>query len=384
MSGEKTYMPEAVLPPKENRVANSTQRLTPLEIQKASTEIKRFMEQRFEQDLKLTKHCTPLAFMSGTGVNDDLDGSESKQPVKFIVPNRFVPRGLIVEPKKGEKNEYEMPCEVVQSLANWKRLMLKRLDCEVGTGLYCDSTSIRKGYKGDVTHSVIADQWDFEIRIEESDRTVPTLRNFVKTIWKMITDAEDYILQKYPHILMDGHPTSNKRLPKEITFITSEELHEMYPNLTVHERETAIVRKHGAVFIQGMGWPMKDGSAPEEVRSPSYDDWNLNGDIMVLQPLTEYRHEISSMGIRVNKQSLLAQLAHRGMSHQANYEYQKNLIDGKLPFSYGGGLGISRLLMLILRTGHIGEVQVGLWHDAHFKQAREAGINMIPDRILDE
>jgi len=351
MSGEKTYMPESVLPPKENRVANSTQRLTPLEIQKASNDIKRFMERRFEEDLNLTKHCTPLAFMSGTGVNDDLDGSESKQPVKFIVPNRFVPRGLIVKQKKGEKNEYEMPCEVVQSLANWKRLMLKRLGCEVGTGLYCDSTSIRKGYKGDVTHSVVADQWDFEIRIEESDRTVPTLRKFVKTIWKMITDAEDFILEKYPHILMEGHATSAKRLPKDITFITSEELHEMYPDFTVHERETAIVQKHGAVFIQGMGWPMKDGSPPEEVRSPSYDDWNLNGDIMVLHPLTGYRHEISSMGIRVNAQSLKAQLAHRGLNHQANYTYQKNLIDGNLPFSYGGGLGISRVLMLLLRTG---------------------------------
>lgn len=164
--------------------------------------------------------------------------------------------------------------------------------------------------------------------------------------------------------------------------MTSQELRDAYPDLDVHGRENAIVNKHGAVFIVGMGWPMRDGSAPEEVRSPGYDDWTLNGDIMCRHPLTEYRHEISSMGIRVDKDSVLAQLKHRDMMYEADLDFFKAVIEEELPFSYGGGLGISRLLMLLLRTGHIGEVQVGLWHDAHYKQAASAGIDMIPDRIL--
>lgn len=164
--------------------------------------------------------------------------------------------------------------------------------------------------------------------------------------------------------------------------MTSQELHDQYPDLDVHGRENAIVRKHCAVFIIGMGWPMSDGSEPEEVRSPGYDDWNLNGDIMCMHPLTEYRHEISSMGIRVDKESLLAQLEHRGMMDEAELDFFKAVIEERVPFSYGGGIGISRLAMLLLRTGHIGEVQVGLWHDAHYKQAAAAGIDMIPDRLI--
>lgn len=277
---------------------------------------------------------------------------------------------------------YSIDCEVVQSLAKWKRLMLDRLDCPVGQGIYCDSTSIRKGYKGDVTHSAIADQWDFEIRITKEQRNVEQLKVYVRTIWKIITDAEDYILDKYPQILLDGHPTATMRLPKEITFVTSQQLHDMYPALGVHGRENAAVKQFGAIFIIGMGWPMSDGTVPEEVRSPGYDDWNINGDIMVLHPLTEYRHEISSMGIRVDGKALMRQLEHRGMLQEKDLGFFKALRDEKLPYSYGGGIGISRLLMLLLRTCHIGEVQVGVWHDKHFEQAAEAGMDLIPDRIL--
>eukprot|EP00567_Pseudictyota_dubia_P009354 CAMPEP_0197439804 /NCGR_PEP_ID=MMETSP1175-20131217/6458_1 /TAXON_ID=1003142 /ORGANISM="Triceratium dubium, Strain CCMP147" /LENGTH=393 /DNA_ID=CAMNT_0042969789 /DNA_START=435 /DNA_END=1616 /DNA_ORIENTATION=- len=377
------YMPDSVLPPRQNREANSTHRLSRLDIQRASTAVKRFVEKRLEEDFNVVKHTTPLAFMTGTGVNDELDGTESKKSVKFIVPNRNVPRGIKVdEAIMKEKSPYEMNCEVVQSLAKWKRIMLDRLDCQVGEGIYCDSTSIRKGYKGDVTHSAIADQWDFEVRINEEDRTVDTLKAYIQKMWNIITDAEEYILELFPDILLEGHPSSKKRLPKEITFITSEDLHKMFPDLSVHGRETAAVRKFGAIFIIGMGWPMSDGSPPEEVRAPGYDDWNLNGDIMVEHPLTEYRHELMSTGVRVNKDSLIAQLAHRGLTNEESLDFNKAVIEGKLPFCFGGGLGISRLLMLLLRTGHIGEVQVGLWHDEHFKQAMAAGIDMIPDRLL--
>jgi aspartate--ammonia ligase len=358
-----------------------------------------------------------LAFLRGTGVNDELDGTVSKSPVRFIVPNQDIPRGIsndiqphhqqvMVDPSHEQQQQqqqhqdikeklvddnttntlppsYEMDCEVVQSLAKWKRIMLDRLECGVGQGIYCDSTSIRKGYKGDVTHSVIADQWDYEICLAREQRTLEQLQAFVRIIWRIITDAEDYILDLYPQILLSGHATAAWRLPKEITFVTAQELHDRYPGLDVHGRENAAVNQHGAIFIIGMGWPMSDGSAAEEVRSPGYDDWNLNGDIVVRHPLTEYRHELSSMGIRVDKDALLKQLEHRGVLHEQDMPFQKAVIEEKLPFSYGGGIGISRLLMLLLRTCHIGEVQVGLWHDAHYEQARAAGMDLIPDRIVE-
>jgi aspartate--ammonia ligase len=223
---------------------------------------------------------------------------------------------------------------------------------------------------------------DFEIHLTRGQRTVEQLKSYVRILWRIVTDAEDYILDKYPDILLDGHPTSTQRLPKEIHFVPSNELHELHPDLSVHERETAAVREWGAVFVIGMGWPMVDGSVAEEVRSPGYDDWNLNGDILCLHPLTGYRHEISSMGIRVDRASLLTQLEHRGMQDQAGLSFFQAVIHEQVPFSYGGGLGISRLLMLLLRTAHIGEVHVGVWHDAHYAQAARAGMDLIPDRIV--
>jgi aspartate--ammonia ligase len=229
---------------------------------------------------------------------------------------------------------------------------------------------------------VVVDQYDFEIRITRENRTVEQLQTYVRTIYKIITDVEDFILDRFPEILLKNHPTASWRLPKEITFVTSQELHDMYPDLDVYDRENAAVNKYGAAFIIGMGWPMSDGSAPEEVRSPGYDDWNLNGDISVRHPLTEYRHELSSMGIRVDKESLWKQLEHRGVLQEAKLDYQKAVLADEVPLSYGGGLGISRLLMLLLRTGHIGEVSVGVWHDRHYQQAAAAGIDLIPDRIV--
>jgi len=385
VNGERpTYMPSRVLPSTENLPASSTHRLSRIEIQKAITDVKRFVEARLESDMNLIRHVTPLAFQRGTGVNDELDGSKSKASVSFVVPNVDAPRGIKIDESLLKDSPFQIEAEVVQSLAKWKRIMLDRLSMDVGQGIYCDSTSIRKGYKGDVTHSAVADQWDYEIRISKEQRNVDQLKSYVKTIWKIITDAEDFILEKYPNILLQGHPTAKMRLPKEITFLTAEELHQMFPDEDVYGRENAAVRKYGAIFIIGMGWPMKDGSAPEEVRSPSYDDWTMNGDIMVLNPITGYRHEISSMGIRVDKDALLKQLEHRGMLHETEYSFQKAVLNDELPYSYGGGIGISRTLMLLLRTAHIGEVQCGLWHDEHYKQVRPLGIDLIPDRIVRE
>lgn len=385
-----SYMPYDLLPPSENWVANSTRRLSRIDLQKAITKVKRFVERRMETDLNLFEHTSPIAFKSGTGVNDELDGSESKSPVRFTVPNQFVPRGITPKPlselspqQQEEAKRYEIDCEVMQSLAKWKRVMLDRLKVNVGEGIYCSSTSIRKGYKGDVTHSVIADQWDYEIRIKEEDRNIETLKSYVRKIWTIITDAEDYILAEYPEIILPSHPTATFRLPKDITFITAEELHAKYPDMDVHGREDAAVQEYGAIFIIGMGWPMKDGSDPEEVRAPAYDDWTMNGDIIVMHPLTGYRHELSSMGIRVDSESIIAQLKHRGLEHQVDLPFNRAVINSSLPYSYGGGIGISRLLMLLLRTAHIGEVHCGVWHDEHYRMVSGCGIDLIPDRIID-
>lgn len=394
------------------------------------------------------QHTAPLTFLSGTGVNDDLDGSETHRAVHFTVPNRDAPRGMITPlrpihsgaaaaSKDPTSSPYEMECEVVQSLAKWKRLMLARLAVPIGQGIYCDSTSIRKGYKGDVTHSIVADQWgeywcswanetdvwrcpkfsiastisvlcahpcfrcsfrfapglsDFEIRLAPESRTVQQLEQYVRTLWKIITDAEKSVLQAFPEVLLPGHPTSHWRLPHDLKFVTSQQLHDWYPGMDARERETAAVKKWGAIFVHGMGWPMADGSAPEEVRAPDYDDWNLNGDIVVLHPLTEYRHELCSLGVRVDGPTLLQQLAHRrgggkGSSSDDDVQssltpYHRAVVDRKVPPSFGGGLGISRLLMLLLRTAHIGEVHVGVWHDLHHLQAQKAEIDLIPDRIV--
>lgn len=213
--------------------------------------------------------------------------------MRFTVPNKDIPRGIKQNKDSDDDEEaisspYEIDCEIVQSLAKWKRIMLDHLDVSVCEGIYCDSTSIRKGYKGDVTHSIVADQWDFEIRITKEQRNLDQLKEYVTTIYKIITDCEDYILEKYPNILLPGHETAKWRLPKDITFITSEDLHKEFPNLDVHSRENAAVEKYGSIFIVGMGWPMKDGTVAEEVRSPGYDDWNLNGDIIVRHPLVRF------------------------------------------------------------------------------------------------
>uniref|UniRef100_A0A7S3NDW3 Aminoacyl-transfer RNA synthetases class-II family profile domain-containing protein n=1 Tax=Aureoumbra lagunensis TaxID=44058 RepID=A0A7S3NDW3_9STRA len=346
--------------------------LTKKDALRAGMAIRRFMEDRLSKDLNIVKSPGPLAFEASCRVNDDLDGSEAHKAVGFHIMNIARDRGVIK--KTQEKEKFGMDAEVVQSLANWKRIMLKFFDFQVGEGLFCESTSIRKGYKGDVTHSNIADQWDWEIRIDESMYNVEFLKSTVRKIWCILKDCEAMIARDF---------CIQPSLPPSIHFTDPEELHAMWPGASIHERETNAVRKWGAIFIIGMGWPLKDGSAPEEVRSPSYDNWNLNGDIIVRHPVTGYRHELSSMGIRVNASTLKAQLEHRGMTELESKPYHSAILNNQLPLSIGGGIGISRLLMLLLQTGHIGEVQVGVWHDAHHAQAKsQAGIELIPDRIL--
>ncbi|CAM9576698.1 unnamed protein product [Chrysoparadoxa australica] len=344
--------------------------LTPIEVQEASEDIKHFVEGRLKSELKLFKHTAPLCFHQDDGINDDLDGY--KKPVQFHITNVDAPRGIAPKANK-EKEVHGFDAEVVQSLAKWKRVMLHHYGVPKDSGLFCESFSIRKGYKGDPTHSSIVDQWDWEVTISEEQRTMAFLMATVRKIYGIIKDCDSMIRKKWP--ALNEIPSV---LPDEIHFITAEELHAMWPEEDVHGRENAAVNTWGAIFIIGMGWPMKDGSAPEEIRAPDYDDWNLNGDIIVKHPVTGYRHELSSMGIRVNAEALRAQLKHRGMEEHAELPFQKALLAGELPQTMGGGIGISRLLMLLLLRAHVGEVQVGIWAHEHVKQAEAAGCKLIP------
>jgi len=346
--------------------------LTRRQVPVVSEEVKDFIETRLKKDMKLFKHVAPMCFMAGTGVNDDLDGTLANKPVGFHVANITRDRGVVSNSEEEERFGFD--AEVVESLAKWKRMMLQWYECPNNTGLFCESTSIRKGYKGDVTHSNICDQWDWEMVITREQRTVEFLKSTVRTIWRFIKDCETMLHEKYPVL--------KPFLPEDITFVTAEELHSTWPLEDIHGRENKAVEKWGAIFIIGMGYEMKDGSAPEEVRAPDYDDWNLNGDIIVRHPVTGYRHELSSMGIRVDADSLRKQLEHRGMEDRAKLAFHKKILDDELPLCIGGGIGISRMLMLLLQRGHIGEVQVGIWHSEHFKQAEQHGISLIPDRII--
>eukprot|EP00634_Sargassococcus_sp_CCMP2135_P001670 CAMPEP_0198676932 /NCGR_PEP_ID=MMETSP1467-20131203/98115_1 /TAXON_ID=1462469 /ORGANISM="unid. sp., Strain CCMP2135" /LENGTH=369 /DNA_ID=CAMNT_0044413837 /DNA_START=59 /DNA_END=1168 /DNA_ORIENTATION=+ len=365
MAPRELYMERELLPAKyepklEKKVA--------LE---AAARIRRFVEDRLSKDLNMVMSPAPLAFESTSKINDDLDGSEAMKAVQFHIAN--IPRDRGVVKEKEEAEQFGLDAEVVQSLANWKRCMLKFFDFAPGSGLFCASTSIRKGYKGDTTHSNVAEQWDWEVRITEDQRNERFLKETVRKLWTIIKDAEKMITTTY------GIPPS---LPADLYFTTAEELHAAWPDADVHERETQACKKWGAIFIVGMGWPLKDGSPPEEVRSPSYDDWTLNGDIIVKHPVTGYRHELSSMGIRVDAATLKKQLEHRNMTYLESKPYHAAVLNDELPLSMGGGIGISRLVMLLLQTGHIGEVSVGVWHDAHFHQAKALGIDIIPDRLI--
>jgi aspartate--ammonia ligase len=222
----------------------------------------------------------------------------------------------------------------------------------------------------------VCDQWDWEKVITKEQRNLEFLKDTVRNLWKMITECEASVHAAFP-----GKFDGAKKLPAEITFVTPDEMHERWPGADIHEREDAAVKEWGAIFILGMGWPLKDGSAPEEVRAPDYDDWLMNGDIMVLHPVTGRRHELSSMGIRVDADALVKQCEHRGRNELLEKPFHKALLNNELPLCIGGGIGISRLVMLVTQSAHIGEVQCGVWHPDHVTQAEEAGCKIIPDHM---
>jgi aspartate--ammonia ligase len=291
---------------------------------------------------------------SGTGINDDLNGVE--KPVSFIV-----------------KNSDHLQVEIVQSLAKWKRLTLADLQMRIGEGIYADMNAIRPDEVLDNIHSVYVDQWDWERVIGPEHRCLKFLLHVVRKIYRVIQETEIYLHHQYPAIV--------PILPEEITLIQAEELAQLYPGLSPKEREDEICRKHGAVFVIGIGSPLSDGH-PHDGRAPDYDDWTtfngqgcgLNGDILVWYPLLNGALEISSMGIRVDAMALDKQLAMTGCHERRSLYFHQRLLNGELPLSIGGGIGQSRLSLFLLRKAHIGEVQAGIWPEKMVEQCRRHNI----------
>lgn len=320
--------------------------------------IKDHFQMNLAAELHLKRITAPMFVKKGTGINDDLNGIE--KPVSFKV-------------KDIQNREFE----VVQSLAKWKRLMLADLGMDNGTGIYTDMNAIRPDEILSNIHSVYVDQWDWEKVISSSERSLDYLKNTVIKIYNAIRRTEFLVSEAFPRI--------REKLPEEIQFIHSEELQALYPDSSPKERENKITEKFGAVFIIGIGSILADGK-PHDGRAPDYDDWStetikgykgLNGDIIFWNPLLESAYEISSMGIRVNKESLLRQLEITGDEYRKELYFHKRLLNNELPLTMGGGIGQSRLCMYLLDKAHIGEVQSGIWPNEMIESCTNAGIKLL-------
>lgn len=311
--------------------------------------LKDFFEKRIAEELNLTRVSAPIFVKRSTGVNDNLNGIE--RPVAFDA-----------------KAIDDSDIEIVQSLAKWKRVALKRYGFNVGEGIYTDMNAIRRDEDLDNLHSIYVDQWDWEKVIDKADRTMGTLKNTVEAIYKVFKDTEEFIHQLYPAI--------EEILPEKITFITSQELEDKYPELTPKEREDAIAKEFGAVFISQIGKTLKSGEK-HDGRSPDYDDWGLNGDILFWYPILDRAVELSSMGIRVDEEALIRQLELSGCQDRRELEYHTMLINKMLPYTIGGGIGQSRICMFFLRKAHIGEVQAALWPQEMIEECEKENILLL-------
>lgn len=328
------------------------------EVEAAIKDIKDFFERNLAEALGLQRVTAPLFVRSGTGINDDLNGVE--RPVKFCV-----------------KGDGDVPVEIVQSLAKWKRLALKRYGYGVGEGIYTDMNAIRPDETLDSIHSIYVDQWDWEKIIAPEERSRATLEATVRAIYDVICRTEFHVASQYSCI--------RPILPEKIVFVSSEELYHRWPDLSPRERESRACAEHRAVFILGIGADLPDGQ-PHDGRAPDYDDWltprpdggcGLNGDILLWNPVLGRAFEISSMGIRVDPDTLVRQLKIRGLEQRLSSPFHRMLAAGELPQTIGGGIGQSRMCMFFLRAAHVGEVSVGIWPEAMQKACDEAGIPLL-------
>jgi aspartate--ammonia ligase len=317
--------------------------------------VKNYIEENLCKQLNLQMVQVPLIVDRDSGVNDYLDRDGSRTPVEF-------PCGL------GLDNP--ITAQVVQAATKWKRMALKQFDCNVGEGICTDMKAVRKDYFLDHDHSAYVDQWDWERTITKKDRNLDFLKDIVKKIWKVIWEAGQMSQEMFPQLKTSKYPD----IPEELTFLHAEEILDMYPDLPRKQRETRTLREHApALFIIGIGWVLKDGY-PHEMRAADYDDWaietsvnngetyhGLNGDILVWNPVTKRRHELTSMGIRVTKETLKVQLKISGQEDFLSLPYHQAILNDEIPLSIGGGIGQSRTYMYLLRTAHLGEVSVTVW-----------------------
>lgn len=319
------------------------------ETEKAIKRVKDFFQRELITQLNLSRVSAPLFVGADSGLNDNLNGVE--RPVRFDILEQ-----------DGEE------VEIVHSLAKWKRLALRNYGFEVGEGLYTDMNAIRRDEETDNIHSIYVDQWDWEKVIRKEDRTEETLRDVVKSVYEALRVTEKYMANQYQYV--------ECFLPEEITFVTTQELEDRYPELTAKDRETAAAKEYGAVFIMQIGDKLASGK-PHDGRAPDYDDWKLNGDIIVYYPVLDIALELSSMGIRVDEESLKEQLEKAGCPERAQLPFQKALLNHELPYTIGGGIGQSRICMFFLRKAHLGEVQASIWREEDVQYAKERGVEFL-------
>ena len=329
--------------------------LTPKETQEAIFAAKNFIEEHLCQALNLMMVTVPLIVDVESGVNDYLDRDGSRTPIQFHISN--------------DRNLHPLDAQIVQAATKWKRVALKRFGMEIGEGLCTDMRAVRKDYFLDHDHSVYVDQWDWEKVITAEQRNLEFLKQTVSSIWKVLVDTEEFIQDLFPQLKNDRYPN----LPRRLQFLHAEDILDMYPDLPRKQRETAILQECPAIFIIGIGWTLKDGY-PHEMRAADYDDWvtgqtsidgrlvhGLNGDILVWNHVTQRRHELTSMGIRVNAETLRQQLEMTGQLDFLKFPYHQAILNGEIPLSIGGGIGQSRTMMMLLRKAHLGEVTVSVW-----------------------
>lgn len=326
--------------------------------EKAIKDVKDMFQDNLSAQLALLRVTAPMVVLSGTGLNDDLNGVE--RPVSFPI-----------------RDMGEQKAEVVHSLAKWKRIKLAQMNVQPGRGIYTDMNALRPDEELDNIHSIYVDQWDWEKVISCDQRNLDYLKKTVRRIYEAIKVTENKLYVEFPQI--------EPMLPEDVYFIHSEQLLQMYPDMSPKERENAVVKEHKAVFIIGIGGALSDG-LPHDGRAADYDDWTtrnddgyygLNGDLLLWNPVLESAFEISSMGIRVDEEALKRQLELRGEVHKSDLLYHKMLLEGRLPYTIGGGLGQSRLCMFLLRKAHIGEIQSSIWPDDMREKCHDAGIDLV-------
>jgi aspartate--ammonia ligase len=345
--------------------------LDPKHTQQAITILKRYIEDNLCQELNLMRVEVPLIVDVESGVNDYLDRDGSRTPVEFHISN--------------DHDKHPLDVQVVQAATKWKRIALKQFGMKAGEGLITDMRAVRKDYFLDHDHSAYVDQWDWEKAIRADQRNLDYLTQTVESIWKVIKGAETLIQGLFPQLQTDKYAS----LPEKLMFMHAEELLERYPDLPRKARETAILQEYPAVFIYGIGWVLKDGY-PHEMRAADYDDWvtetsadngskfhGLNGDILVWNPVTKRRHELTSMGIRVNAETLKQQLEITGQLDFLKLPYHQAVLNNEVPLSIGGGIGQSRTVMLLLRKAHLGEVSVTVWPKILKEICREKNIHVL-------